>query len=56
MILELTGKQGTFKVMTIDRDEAERFAAFIKRKNPACVLNIEPKGNGTLQELGAGVH
>ncbi len=40
----------------LSKEEAERFAAYIKRKNPNVILNgIEPKGKGTLQELGAGI-
>ena len=43
-------------MQAIDKDEAERFAAFVKRKNPNVILtNVTPKGNGTLRELGAGV-
>ena len=56
IILHLTNPSGTFDMQAIDKDEAERFAAFIKRKNPAVILtNVTPKGNGTLRELGAGI-
>ncbi len=54
LILTLDGEEGEFKVNALDRSEAERFAAFIKRKNPDVVLEgIEPKGSGSLKELGA---
>ena len=40
----------------LSKEEAERFVAYIKRKNPNVILHgIEPKGKGTLQELGAGI-
>lgn len=40
----------------LSKEEAERLVAYIKRKNPNAILNgIEPKGKGTLQELGAGI-
>lgn len=56
LILHITNGEGTFDAQVIDRSEAERFAAFMKRKNPDIILsNVEPKGNGTLKELGAGV-
>lgn len=56
LILHLSNEEGSFDAQVIDRDEAGRFAAFIKRKNPGVVLNnIEPKGKGTLEELGAGI-
>ena len=54
VILTLTGTEGEFKATALDRSEAERFAAFIQRKNPDVILeNITPKGSGTLKELGA---
>lgn len=54
LVLTLEGTEGIFKVNVLDRSEGERFAAFIKRKNPDVILEgIEPKGNGTLKELGA---
>ena len=52
---ELTNAEKTFRMDAADMDEAQRFAAFIKRKNPSCVMNIDTKGNGSLQELGAGI-
>ena len=56
IVLHLTNESGTFDMQAIDKDEAERFAAFVKRKNPGVILtNVTPKGNGTLRELGAGV-
>ena len=55
-LLHITGSDGEFDADAIDLGEAQRFAAFIKRKNPAVILeNVEPKGSGTLKELGAGV-
>ncbi len=40
----------------LSKGETERFVAYIKRKNPNVILQgIEPKGKGTLQELGAGI-
>jgi len=56
LILHITNNEGVYDAQVIDRNEAERFAAFMQRKNPGIILkNIEPKGNGTLKELGAGV-
>lgn len=56
IILHLINDEGNFDMQAIDRDEAERFAAFVKRKNPDIILNnVTPKGNGTLKELGAGI-
>ena len=56
LILHITNDEGTFDAQAIDKDEAARFAAFMKRKNPGILLkNIEPKGQGTLKELGAGI-
>ncbi len=53
--LFVTSEEGTFRMDAVDVNEARRFAAFIKRKNPDCVLeNIVTRGKGTLQELGAG--
>ena len=54
VILHIEGKDDSFDVQTIDRAEAERFAAYLRKNNPQIVLNgIEPKGNGTLKELSA---
>jgi hypothetical protein len=40
----------------LDREEGERTAGYLKRVNPAIVLtDVEPKGKGTLKELGADV-
>lgn len=56
LILHITNEEGTYDAQVIDKDEAERFAAFMKRKNPGIILNnVKTKGNGTLRELGAGV-
>jgi len=56
LILHIINNEGVYDAQVIDRNEAERFAAFMQRKNPGIILkNIEPKGNGTLKELGAGV-
>ena len=53
-VLEIQSEEGNYKAQVISKDEAERFCAFIKRKNPEVQLeNIEVKGNGTLKELGA---
>ena len=41
----------------MDLEEGQRIAAYLKRVNPSVVLtNVEPKGTGTLRELGADVH
>lgn len=53
VILHLTSDEGTYDMDARDMEEAQRFAAFIRRKNPAVILDIEPKGTGTLRELGA---
>jgi hypothetical protein len=40
-----------------DREEGQRIAAYFKRVNPSIALsNVEPKGAGTLKELGADIH
>lgn len=54
-LITLEGSEGTFSLTAMSKEEAQRFAAFLKRKNPDMEMNIEPKGNGTLKELGAGV-
>ncbi len=52
--LKLHDKQ--VNMTALSKEEAERFIAYIQRKNPSVILNgIEPKGKGTLQELGAGI-
>ncbi len=54
VILHMEGENDSFDAQAIDRGEAERFAAYLQQRNPGIVLNnIEPKGNGTLKELGA---
>lgn len=53
-VLDIESEEGNYKVSVLGEEEAQRFCAFLKRKNPDIVLeNIEPKGNGTLKELGA---
>jgi hypothetical protein len=43
-----------FDADAIDMQEAQRFAAFLQRKNPEIILeNVQPSGHGTLKELGA---
>ena len=54
VIIHIEGKDDSFDVQAIDRDEAERFAAYLKKNNPDIeLINLTPKGNGTLKELGA---
>lgn len=56
VILHYEDSNGSHDMSALSKEEAERFAAFLKRKNPDMILhNIVPKGNGTLKELGAGV-
>ena len=41
----------------MDLEEGQRIAAYLKRVKPSITLtNVEPKGTGTLKELGADVH
>ncbi len=54
-IIHLTGENGAFDANAIDVAEAQRFAAFLKRKNPEIKLNMEPLGSGSLKELGANL-
>ena len=52
--MKLTYESDVCTVSAISMEEAQRFAAFIQRKNPDIrISGIEPKGNGTLKELGA---
>lgn len=54
-ILHLNTVNGNVDMSTLSQEEAQRFCGYLKRKNQNIVLNqIQPKGNGTLQELGAG--
>lgn len=40
----------------VDKEQGQRAAAFLKRVNPSIALtNVEPKGTGTLKELGADI-
>ena len=56
VILHLTTAEETFDMKAADRSEAERFAAFLQRKNPQIVFfNVKPKGSGSLRDLGAGI-
>ncbi len=53
VIFTVDTAEGTYKMSADSRDQAEHFAAFLKRKNPAVVLNgVVPAGNGTLKEIG----
>lgn len=55
-VLELSVKDEIVPMTTISKEEAQRFVAYLKRKNPSIIVEgIEAKGNGSLQELGAGV-
>lgn len=52
--MKLTSDSDACMVSALSKEEAQRFAAFIQRKNPDVrISGIEPKGNGTLKELGA---
>lgn len=54
--LKLTYSDNEVMMSAISEEEAERFAAFIQRKNPTVqLINIETKGTGTLKELGASI-
>lgn len=54
VIIHLDGEEGMFDADAIDMQEAQRFAAFLQRKNPEIILeNVQPSGHGTLKELGA---
>ena len=53
VVCHVFGSDGEFAVSCLDMNEAQRFAAFLKRKNPDIELNVEPVGTGSLKELGA---
>ncbi|MCR5795405.1 MAG: hypothetical protein K6G61_08725 [Solobacterium sp.] len=54
LLLRITDQEMTYEMGSFGRPEAERFAAFLKRRNPEMeFVNITPKGAGTLKELGA---
>lgn len=56
VVLLLYTDEKEVEMSALDQEEASRFVSFIQRKNPNVVLEgIEPKGSGTLQELGAGI-
>lgn len=55
-VIHLHCKNAVVDMTALSQEEAERFVAYLKRKNPNVILNgVQPKGNGTLQELGAGI-
>ncbi len=55
-LIHLKTNENEVVMSALSKEEAQRFVAYIKRKNPNVILNgIEPKGKGTLQELGAGI-
>lgn len=52
--VEVKREEETFLIETLDAEEARRLVAFLKRKNPkATIVDIEPKGDGSLTSLGA---
>lgn len=54
LLITITDQDGTYEMESYGKPEAERFAAFLKRRNPDMeFVNITPKGIGTLKELGA---
>ena len=54
LLIRITDQEQTYEMSSFGRPEAERFAAFLKRKNPEMeFVNITPKGTGTLKSLGA---
>ncbi len=54
VILHLYVDEKIVDMSALSEEEAQRFCAFLKRKNPDIALHgIEIKGKGTLQELGA---
>lgn len=56
VLLHIESAEGSYDMSAISKSEAQRFAAFLQRKNPEIrLMNIDPSGKGTLQELGAGV-
>lgn len=55
LVLHLKSGEQSIDMSVTDKEEAERFCAFIKRKYPVVSFrNIKPKGKGTLHDLGAG--
>lgn len=56
-VLHLKDADHFIDMSLLDQEEGQRAAAYLKRVNPAIALtNVEPKGSGTLKELGADVH
>ena len=54
LTIYLTNKEKTFSLSCRDKGEARRFAGYLQKRNPSIKLeNIQPEGNGTLQDLGA---
>ena len=54
LTIHLTNKEKTFSLSCRDKGEARRFAGYLQKRNPNIKLeNIQPEGNGTLQDLGA---
>lgn len=53
IICHVNAKEGDFECSCIDMNEAQRFAGYLKKRNPDIELDIEPLGNGTLKDLGA---
>ena len=52
-LLHMESLEGNYDISCLNREEAERFIAFLLKKNEGMVLyNIEAKGSGTLEELG----
>jgi hypothetical protein len=55
-VMHLKDQTHFIDMSLLDKDEGERIAAYLKRINPSIALtNVEPKGTGTLKELGADV-
>lgn len=55
-VMHLKDQTHFIDMSLLDKDEGERIAAYMKRVNPSISLsNVEPKGTGTLKELGADV-
>lgn len=55
-VLHLKDATHFIDMSLLDLEEGQRTVAYLKRVNPSVQLtNIEPKGNGTLKELGADV-
>lgn len=53
LVLHLKTEEQCIDMSVRDKEEAERFCAFIKRKYPDVSFeNIQPKGKGTLHDLG----